>query len=79
MSGLETLPPDQRAVLQLILAQRRDYAELAGLLKIDAGAVRTRAHAGLDALAGGTAGPTPRSALASPTTCSASRTRASGS
>jgi hypothetical protein len=57
MSGLETLPPDQRAVLQLILAQRRDYAELAGLLQIDPGAVRTRAHAGLDALAGGTGGP----------------------
>ncbi len=51
MSGLETLPPDQRAVLQLILAQGRGYAELAGLLKIDAAAVRTRAHAGLEALA----------------------------
>jgi hypothetical protein len=50
MSGLETLPPDQRAVLKLILEQGRGYAELASLLKIDADAVRTRAHAGLDAL-----------------------------
>ena len=50
MSGLETLPPDQRAVLQLILKQGRGYADLAGLLKIDPDAVRARAHAGLDAL-----------------------------
>jgi hypothetical protein len=52
MSGLETLPPDQRAVLQLILQGRR-YEELAGVLRIDATAVRARALAGLEALAGG--------------------------
>jgi hypothetical protein len=52
MSGLETLPPDQRAVLQLILRQGRGYADLAGLLKIDVRAVRERAHAGLAALGG---------------------------
>jgi hypothetical protein len=51
MSGLATLPPDQRAVLQLILKQGRGYDDLAGLLKIDATAVRDRALAGLDALA----------------------------
>jgi hypothetical protein len=50
MSGLETLPPDQRAVLQLILRQGRGYADLAGLLKIDVRAVRERALAGIDAL-----------------------------
>jgi hypothetical protein len=50
MSGLATLPPDQRAVLQLILKQGRGYDDLAGLLKIDATAVRDRALAGLDAL-----------------------------
>ena len=50
MSGLETLPPDQRAVLKLILEQGRGYEELASLLKVDPAAVRTRAHAGLDAL-----------------------------
>jgi len=52
MSGLETLPPDQRAVLQLILRQGRGYADLAGLLKIDVGAVRERAQAGVQALGG---------------------------
>jgi sigma-70-like protein len=57
MSGLETLPPDQRAVLQLILRQGRGYADLAGVLKIDERAVRERAHAGLAAL-GGTGGAT---------------------
>jgi hypothetical protein len=50
MSGLETLPPDQRAVLQLILQQGRGYADLAGLLKIDVRAVRDRALAGVRAL-----------------------------
>lgn len=50
MSGLETLPPDQRAVLQLILVQGRGYADLAALLKLDVEAVRGRAHAGVEAL-----------------------------
>ncbi len=50
VSGLETLPPDQRAVLQLILVQGRGYDDLATTLKLDASAVRTRAHAGADAL-----------------------------
>ncbi|ADB51903.1 RNA polymerase sigma factor [Conexibacter woesei] len=49
-AAFETLPPDQRAVLQLILKQGRGYADLSGLLKIDEAAVRARAHAGLDAL-----------------------------
>ena len=35
MSGIEELPPDQRAVLQLILKQGRGYADLSGLLRID--------------------------------------------
>jgi hypothetical protein len=57
VSGLETLPPDQRAVLQLILVQGRGYADLAGVLALDVAAVRDRAVAGLDALGipGGTA------------------------
>ncbi len=50
MSGLETLPPDQRAVLQLILVQGRGYADLAATLRLDAAAVRERAHAGAAAL-----------------------------
>ena len=52
VSGLETLPPDQRAVLQLILVQGRGYADLAATLRLDAAAVRERAHAGAAALAG---------------------------
>ncbi|HEV7775117.1 MAG TPA: hypothetical protein VGO48_17695 [Conexibacter sp.] len=50
MSGLETLPPDQRAVMQLILVQGRGYADLAATLRLDAAAVRERAHAGAGAL-----------------------------
>ncbi|MBS1870096.1 MAG: sigma-70 region 4 domain-containing protein [Actinobacteria bacterium] len=50
MSGLETLPPDQRAVLQLILVQGRGYDELAATLRLDPAAVRERAHAGARAL-----------------------------
>lgn len=56
MSGIEELPPDQRAVLQLILKQGRGYADLSGLLRIDETAVRDRAHAGLETLAGSGAG-----------------------
>lgn len=52
MAALESLPPDQRAVLQLILRQGRSYDDLAGLLKISPDAVQARAHAGMTALAG---------------------------
>ena len=51
MSGLETLPPDQRAVLQLILVQGRGYADLAATLRLEPAAVRERALAGASALA----------------------------
>jgi hypothetical protein len=50
VSGLETLSPDQRAVLQLILVQGRGYDELAATLRLDPAAVRERAHAGAAAL-----------------------------
>jgi hypothetical protein len=53
VSGLDRLPPDQRAVLQLILVQGRGYADLAATLRLDAAAVRERAHAGAAALADG--------------------------
>lgn len=56
MSGIEDLPPDQRAVLQLILKQGRGYADLSGLLRIDETAVRHRAHSGLETLVGAGAG-----------------------
>jgi Sigma-70, region 4 len=44
--ALETLPPDQRAVLQLVLAQGRTYDQLATVLRISPEAVRDRARAG---------------------------------
>ena len=50
MAQLDTLPPDQRAALQLLLKQGQSYEQLGGLLKIDADAVRRRAYAALDAL-----------------------------
>lgn len=59
MSGLDALPPDQRAVLQLVLRQGRTYEDIAGLLGIDANAVRTRAHAACDAVAPDTGGRLP--------------------
>jgi Sigma-70, region 4 len=43
VARLDSLPPDQRAVLQLVLRQRRTYDDLAGLLKIPGEAVRQRA------------------------------------
>jgi hypothetical protein len=51
MTSLESLPPDQRAVVSLVLQQGRSYDEIAAVLGIPAEAVRGRAHAGLVALA----------------------------
>ncbi len=48
---LQTLAPDQRAVVQLILQRERSYAQIAELLNISEDAVRARAHSGLAALA----------------------------
>ena len=48
---LDALPPDQRAVVQLVLQRERSYAQIAELLKISEDAVRARAHSGLSALA----------------------------
>ncbi len=50
MAALNDLPPDQRAVLQLVLQRGRTYDEIAGMLAIDRAAVRQRALAALDAL-----------------------------
>lgn len=49
-SGLARLPPDQRAVLEMVLARGHSYDEIARLLKIDRAAVRQRALSALDAL-----------------------------
>jgi hypothetical protein len=51
MSRLDDLPPDQRAVLQLLVRQGKSHAEIAEMLGIPQDAVRDRARAALDALA----------------------------
>jgi hypothetical protein len=51
MSRLDDLPADQRATLSLLLAQGKDYAEVAQLLQIGEHAVHDRAHAALAVLA----------------------------
>lgn len=50
MSSLQTLPPDQRAVLQLLLQKDRSYDEIAQLLRLDAQTIRGRAHAAVASL-----------------------------
>lgn len=64
MREMEQLPPDQRAVLSLVLTQQKSYAEVASLLGLSGQTVRERAHAALDALAAqgainGSSSPTP--------------------
>ncbi len=51
MPQLDRLPPDQRAVLSLVLEQGKSYGEVAELLGLSEHAVREWAHAALDALA----------------------------
>jgi hypothetical protein len=50
MATLETLPADQRAVLQLLLKQGKSYEDLSGLLRIEPSAVQERAHDAIAAL-----------------------------
>jgi hypothetical protein len=50
MSGINELSVDQMAVLGLVLRQGRPYSELAGMLDMDEGEMRRRAHEALDAL-----------------------------
>jgi Sigma-70, region 4 len=57
MTELDRLPPDQRAVLSLVLDRGKSYGEVAEMLAIPESAVRDRAHAALDALANDPAGP----------------------
>jgi hypothetical protein len=59
MSAPDTLAPDQRAALELVLRQGRSYGELAELLGIPEPAVRSRAHAALGTLAPGMPGEAP--------------------
>jgi hypothetical protein len=60
MSRIDSLPADQKSVLQLLLRQGKGYDDLSGLLRLEVGEVRSRAHDALDALgpgAGGVPGP----------------------
>jgi Sigma-70, region 4 len=50
MATLESLPPDQRAVLQLVLMRGRGYDEIARLLSMNRASVRDRALRAFDAL-----------------------------
>jgi hypothetical protein len=50
MASLETLPPDQRAVIDLVLQRGRSYDDIARLLAIDRAAVRARALAAFEAI-----------------------------
>jgi hypothetical protein len=57
MSRLDDLPPDQRAVLLLLVRQGKSQAEIAEMLGIPLDTVRDRARAALDALAQETSEP----------------------
>jgi hypothetical protein len=63
VATLDSLPPDQRAVLELVLTRGRSYDEIAKLLSIDRAGVRERALAALDALGPRTGVPAERRAL----------------
>jgi hypothetical protein len=63
MASIDNLPPDQRAVLQMVLGRGRGYDEIAKMLQIDRADVRERAHQALDALGPGTRVPAERRAL----------------
>jgi Sigma-70, region 4 len=78
MSRLDDLPPDQRAVLQLLVRQGKSHAEIAEMLGIPADSVRDRARAALDALAEEPSGE-PRSAARAPAGDGGRQARASRS
>jgi Anti-sigma-K factor rskA, C-terminal/Sigma-70, region 4 len=63
MASLDSLPADQRAVLELVLQRGRNYDEIAKLLSIDRAGVRQRALAALDAIGPHTQVPAERRAL----------------
>lgn len=50
MASLDSLPADQRAVIQLVLQQGRRYDDIAAMLSIDRAGVRQRALDAFDAL-----------------------------
>jgi hypothetical protein len=62
MAFLDSLQPDQRAVIQMVLGGR-SYDQIAAMLRIDRASVRRRALEGFDALGPGNSIPAPRRAL----------------
>ena len=56
MTSVDTLDATQRAVVQLVLKQGKSYDEIADMLGLESGAVRTRAVDALEALGPSTAG-----------------------
>ena len=50
MSRFDSLPADQKAVLQLVLKQGKRYEDIAAMLRMEPAAVRERARDALDAL-----------------------------
>jgi Sigma-70, region 4 len=63
MASLDSLPADERAVLQMVLQRGRSYDEIAEMLAIDRAAVRQRALQALDGLGPHTRVPPERRAL----------------
>jgi Sigma-70, region 4 len=63
MASLDSLPADQRAVLQLVLQRGRSYDQIAQMLSIDRAAVRERALSAFDAIGPQTRVPPERRAL----------------
>ncbi|MGH2913319.1 MAG: RNA polymerase sigma factor [Solirubrobacteraceae bacterium] len=75
MTDLDSLPPDQRAVLSLVLDRGKSYGEVAEMLGIPESAVRDRAHGALDALGGGPSrADAPRSTPSTPAATSSAPT-----
>jgi hypothetical protein len=63
MASLDSLPADQRAVIQLVLQQGRRYDDIAAMLSIDRAGVRQRALDAFDALGPDNSIPAPQRAL----------------
>jgi hypothetical protein len=63
MAPLDSLPADQRAVIQLVLQQGRRYDDIAAMLSVDRAGVRQRALDAFDALGPDNSLPAPQRAL----------------
>src|SRR4051794_20356231 len=64
MSAWHDLPPAQRAVLELVVARGKDYAQIGTLLGLSEETVRSRVFASAEALAPPPAGVSPADSAA---------------